>query len=145
MSACAVHPLEPADPFQEFRAMARQSLDRWLDQLRPLFEQETPPTLREMSQRFMETRTSLLGEILQSLGETLYAAFLEQKQCPCPKCNTLLNRKRMDSKKYNTLQGEGTLERPYFYCKPCQHGFHPLDEAREHHGGWGVVKPGGSR
>lgn len=111
--------------------MAYQSVDQWIEQLKPLFEQETPPTLLEMSRRFMETRTTLLGGILQSLGETLYASFLEQKQCPCPKCNTLLNRKRMDPKKYNTLQGPGTLERPYFYCNTCKHGFHPLDEALE--------------
>jgi hypothetical protein len=111
--------------------MAHQKLDEWLDKMTPLYEQEKPPTLRELSNYFTKTRPTLLGGMLQSISESLYAHFLEQKQCRCPQCDTLLNRKRLDNKRYNTLQGPGTLNRPYFYCRNCKIGFHPMDEALE--------------
>jgi len=96
------------------RHVAHQQLDQWLDQLQPLFDQEKPPTLLEISQHF--TRTG----VLQSINEALYRHFLEQQQCACPQCGKRLNRKRVDAKRYNTLQGPGTMERPYFYCRDCK-------------------------
>jgi hypothetical protein len=122
---------ETPDPLHEVRKVAHQKLDQWLDQMKPLFEREKPPTLRELSQHFTQTRTTLLGGVLQSISESLYAHFLNQQQSVCPQCATILNRKRIDTKHYNTLQGSGALERPYFYCRDCKTGFHPLDEALE--------------
>ena len=29
------------------------------------------------------------------------------------------------------MQGPLVLERPYFYCSGCKHGFHPFDQALE--------------
>ncbi len=128
---CAALTLEPPDPLREVRKVAHQELDQWLDQMMPLFDQNKPPTLLELSKHFTQTRTTLLGGVLQSISESLYAHYLDQKQCACPQCATVLNRKRIDTKQYNTLQGSGTLERPYFYCRDCKTGFHPVDEALE--------------
>jgi hypothetical protein len=128
---CCARVLETADPLTEVRNVAHQELDKWLDQLAPLFDREKPPTLLELSRHFTHTRTTLLGGVLQSISESLYAHFLDQKQCHCPQCDALLNRKRIDAKRYNTLQGPGSLQRPYFYCRRCKIGFHPLDEALE--------------
>ena len=107
------------DQLQEVRAMAHRELDQWLDRMRPLLEQSKPPTLLELSRHFSETRGELLGGVLQSLSETLYAELLDQKQCHCPTCARRLNRKRVDRKRCNTLQGPATLERPSFYCPDC--------------------------
>ncbi len=128
---CAARAFMPPDPLREVRKVAHQQLDKWLDQMKPLFDQEKPPTLLELSKHFTQTRTTLLGGVLQSISESLYVHFLDQKQCSCPECATVLNRKRVDAKQFNTLQGVGTLERPYFYCRDCKIGFHPLDEALE--------------
>ncbi|MCP5009622.1 MAG: ISKra4 family transposase, partial [Aestuariibacter sp.] len=128
---CAALAFMPPDPLREVRKVAHQQLDKWLDQMKPLFDQEKPPTLLELSKHFTQTRTTLLGGVLQSISESLYVHFLDQKQCSCPECATVLNRKRVDAKQFNTLQGVGTLERPYFYCRDCKIGFHPLDEALE--------------
>ncbi len=111
--------------------MAHREVDKWIDQMQPLLEQEKPPTLLELSNHFTQTRGALLGGILQSLSEALHAHLADQKQCPCPRCHTVLNRKRIDSRTCNTLQGPVTLKRPYFYCRSCKIGFHPLDEALE--------------
>jgi len=129
--ACTTLAFESPDPFSEVRHVAHRQLDQWLDQLQPLFDQEKPPTLLEISQHFTRTRTTLLGGVLQSINEALYRHFLDQQQCACPQCGKRLNKKRVDTKRYNTLQGPGMMERPYFYCRDCKTGFHPLDEALE--------------
>ena len=115
----------------EVRKMAHQHLDAWLDQMMPLLGQERPPTLMELSGIFTQTRTTLLSGCMQALTEELYAHFLEQRQIGCLKCGKTLNRKRIDKKRVNTLQGEFTLKRPYFHCDDCHCGYHPLDEALE--------------
>lgn len=115
----------------DVRARAHQHLDAWLDELAPVFDQPTAPSLRALSKRFTETRGQLLGGCLQALTEELYATFHDQRQSSCPGCGKVLNRKRLDSKRITTLQGELVLERPYFYCGDCHCGFHPLDQALE--------------
>ena len=114
--------------------MAHDALDRWLDQL----EATTPtaPTLRELSERFMTTRSELLGACLETVIRQQYAADLAQTEAVCP-CGRRLRRRRVDAKELSTLHGRITLERPYFYCDGCGHGFHPLDAklglAPQHH------------
>ena len=115
----------------DVRARAHQSLDAWLDELAPLFDQPRAPSLRALSEHFTETRGHLLGGCLKALTEELYADFRAQRQINCPHCDKTLNRKRLDRKRIATLQGELVLERPYFYCTDCHRGFHPLDHALE--------------
>jgi len=111
--------------------MAHEHLDRWLDQMAPLFERERPPSLFELSRFFTQTRTTLLGGCLQALTQELHAQALEQTQIGCPSCGKRLNRKRIDPKRIHTLQGPFTLERPYFHCEDCHRGYHPVDDALE--------------
>jgi len=109
--------------------MAHQALDQWLEGLKPLFEQAQPPTLMDLSARFMRTRGTLLGACLEALSEQLYGHYQDQHQAECPGCGKCLNRKRFDPKTVTTLHGPMTLQRPYFHCRDCEIGFHPLDEA----------------
>jgi hypothetical protein len=127
---CAAPAIE-IDPLYEVRRMAHRQLDQWLDQMLPLFEQEKPPTLPELSRYFTQTRQQLLGGVLQSMADALYANLKNQSHAPCPRCSKLIRCKRQDPKKCNTLQGPVEMERGYFHCKDCRIGFHPLDEAME--------------
>lgn len=113
------------------RDQAHERLDAWLDQLAPTFDQSTPPTLRELSGLFTQTRGQLLGGCLKAFSEELHAHFRDQRQMGCPGCKKTLNRKRADRKRLDTLQGPLELERPYFYCGTCRRGYHPLDQALE--------------
>lgn len=132
MSMCAVLPLPLAsDPMTRVRAQAHEFLDAWLDQLAPIFDQSSPPTLRELSSLFTQTRGDLLGGCLKAFSEQLHAHFCDQRQMDCPGCRKTLNRKRIDPKRMDTLQGPLELERPYFYCSTCRCGYHPLDQALE--------------
>ncbi len=109
---------------EDRRTMAHDALDAWLDQL----EAETgePPTLLQISERFMATRLELLGACLETVIRQQYAADLAQTEAVCP-CGRRLSRRRLDAKAISTLHGRVTLHRPYFYCDTCGTGFHPLD------------------
>ena len=104
--------------------MAHDALDAWLDQMEA--ESAEPPTLLEISERFMATRLELLGACLEAVIRQHYATELAQTEAVCP-CGRRLFRRRLDAKEISTLHGRVTLERPYFYCETCGTGFHPLD------------------
>jgi len=116
--------LAARDRQEDVRTMAHDALDAWLDQR----EQETadPPTLLQISERFMATRLELLGACLEAVIRQQYAADLAQTEAVCP-CGRRLFRRRLDAKELSTLHGRVTLHRPYFYCDTCDIGFHPLD------------------
>jgi hypothetical protein len=109
---------------EEVRTMAHDALDAWLDQL----EADTAegPTLLEISERFLQTRLTLLGTCLEAVIRQRYAADLQQTEAVCA-CGRRLFRRRLDAKEISTLHGRVTLHRPYFYCDVCAIGFHPLD------------------
>ena len=95
----------------------------------PLFEQERPPTLMELSAHMTATRGDFLGGCLEALTQELYRHYRYQRHADCPGCGKQLNAKRVDRKSASTLQGKISVERPYFYCRDCNIGYHPLDEA----------------
>lgn len=118
----------------DLRTMAHDALDAWLDQLEA--PADAPPTLREISDRFLATRLELLSACLETVIRRHYAADLEQTEAACH-CGRRLRRRRLDAKAISTLHGSITLHRPYFYCDACGVGFHPLDAklglAPQHH------------
>jgi len=119
---------------EDLRTMAHEELDRWLDQLEA--ETATGPTLRDISERFLATRSQLLSACLETVIRQQYAAELEQTEAVCG-CGRQLRRRRVDAKEISTLHGRLTRHRPYLYCDACGLGFHPLDAklglAPEHH------------
>lgn len=117
------------NPYEEFSTMAHKALDDWLgEHFAPLFERGERPTLRDLSNLMQESRSEFLGACLQALGEKLHEADLTQEWADCPRCGKTIRRKRLDPKELSTMQGRGRLARPYFYCTPCGHGFHPVDD-----------------
>ena len=109
--------------------MAHDALDQWIDTLAPLFDQEKPPTLMELSAHMTGTRGAFLGGCLEALTQELYAHHRHQRHAECPGCGKRLTAKRVDRKTASTLQGKISVERPYFHCRDCHIGYHPLDEA----------------
>ncbi len=116
---------------EAFRAQAHRQLDQWVDQQTNLFEAEKLPTLREMSDQFMKTRSTLMGGCLEEMATQLTASYRQQELAPCPHCEKILKRHSINAKTLHTLQGSIALERPYFYCRGCKAGFYPLDDALE--------------
>lgn len=116
---------------EAFRAAAYRQVDQWVDQQDPMFAAGTLPTLRQMSEQFMQTRSALLGGCLQEMATKLTISYQEQELALCPHCGKTLKRHSVNAKTLHTLQGSITLQRPYFYCRGCREGFYPMDEALE--------------
>jgi len=116
---------------EQIRAMAHKEVDKFIDLLAPLLQKTPAPTLQQMSAHFMQTRSVLLGGIMKTLSEEVARQYREATHADCPCCGKRVQRMRLDAKHLSTLQGAFELERPYFYCKSCQKGFHPMDEALE--------------
>ena len=131
MSAASAICIPLFDPVEEFKKVAYKAIDRWVEKFRDFFERGTPPTILEISERFSQTKHLLLEACFEGLIKRLAEDSLEQVQAKCPKCGRLLPRKRLDAKKISTLHGSFTIKRPYFYCRHCKYGFHPLDEILE--------------
>jgi hypothetical protein len=131
---CALLKLPIPDSYSDLeslRAMAYKEVDKFIDQLAPLLEKKPTPTLREMSDHFMQTRSVLLGGIMKALTLEVTRQYGEATHADCPCCHKRVQMMRIDPKKVSTLNGAFYLDRPYFYCKSCKTGFHPLDEALE--------------
>jgi hypothetical protein len=113
---------------EEFRTMAHKKLDEWVDALESEFSKDPSPTLKGLSEVFQGTRSHLLSGFMEAAIARLYPDYIDQQWAHCPQCNTKVHRKRFEPKEISTMQGRFTLNRPYFYCIRCQHGFYPLDE-----------------
>ena len=89
----------------------------------------SPPTLLEITAAMSQERCGLTAALVEAFIERGHGPFLAQEEAACPKCERLLQARPSRSRTVETLLGAVTLERPYFYCVSCHHGFYPLDEA----------------
>jgi hypothetical protein len=126
--ACAAY--NEAEYKEQFRQMVYDEVDKWVDELLPLFDEDNP-TIMHISDVFTETRQGFLGACFQKLIEQKYADLMNQEFSPCPQCGKVCKKRRDHSKQMVTMQGPSSLKRPWFYCVDCSHGFYPLDEAIE--------------
>jgi len=120
------------EPAERARMDIHEELDNWLDAVLPeIFKDGHTPSLMEMSDLITRTRQQFMGEWLPILIREKYSDLLEQEYAPCPHCGKM-HRKRLDSaKELQTMQGEGKIRRPWFYCNDCELGYAPLDERLE--------------
>ncbi len=102
----------------------------WLDATEEAVKEE-PPSLDALTSAVFTSRHELTGMITEALVQQRHLQALDQKTLPCPQCGCLLRVRALVPRSVETLVGEVTLERPYFYCRTCKRGFYPLDEALE--------------
>ena len=114
-----------------FRSRAHEALDQWLDRVEAQMSARgsCPPTLMEITAAMSQERSGLPAALVEAFVERRHGHFLAQEEAACPKCKGLLRARPSRSRTVETLLGPVTLERPYFYCVGCHHGFYPLDEA----------------
>jgi hypothetical protein len=107
-----------------------QCFDLWLDTLEEAVKEETP-SLDALTRAVLARRQELTAQVTEVLVRQSHAQALGQKNAPCPHCGRLLPARGLVSRTVETMVGEVSLERPYFYCLECKQGFYPLDEALE--------------
>ena len=87
-------------------------------------------SIDDISKSLFANRSGIMGQAALALIEKKFGHLLDQQYSQCPHCLRRLKAKSKKVKrKIQTLIGPVTLHRPYFYCKSCQFGFYPLDEA----------------
>ena len=83
----------------------------------------------EITEAVSQERSGLTAAVVEAFIERRHGQFLAQEEAACPKCERVLRARPSRSRTVETLLGPVPLERPYFYCVSCEHGFYPLDEA----------------
>jgi len=131
MMICNAEIFAIIDSFEEFKKLAYDTFEQWVENFRDFFERDTLPTVAEISERLHKRKQEFLGQCFEHLLTTLASDFLRQDYATCPECGRLVRCKRIDKRKVSTLPGNFVLSRPYFYCRDCGYGFHPLDEQLE--------------
>jgi hypothetical protein len=115
---------------QKFRERIHKELDKWLDLLENVMdEREKPSGLWGITEGIRKQREVLMGTVAREWIEKEYASYLDQEYANCPICGRWLKRQDVCQRTLETMIGEVTIHRPYFYCSVCRHGFYPLDEA----------------
>ena len=114
----------------KFRERLHRELDKWLDRLEGVMDDsEKPSTLWSITEGIRGQREELMGTVAGEWIEKEYSSYLDQEYANCPICGQLLKRQSLCERTLETMIGEITIRRPYFYCSDCRYGFYPLDEA----------------
>lgn len=114
----------------KFRERLHRQLDEWLDRLEDVMDDsERASTLWRITEGIRGQREELMGAVAREWIEKDYASYLDQEYANCPVCGRWLKRQGLCKRTLETMIGEITIQRPYFYCPDCHHGFYPLDEA----------------
>jgi len=131
MQAVKNLPIASPDPKELFRMKIHDQVDKWIDELLGVFEEDQQPTLEQISALITETRQRFLATFVQHIVETKYAGHIEQDSASCPQCGQTCKVRRRGKKTLETLHGVTHLTRPWFYCTKCNAGFSPLDNVLE--------------
>lgn len=85
--------------------------------------------LDEITGALLNHKSQIMGQLARQIVEAKYADLLHQEWCTCEQCDKDLRVWAMRSRTIDTKVGSFELSRPYFYCRDCQVGYYPLDEA----------------
>ncbi|MEA2627522.1 MAG: hypothetical protein QOD06_3567 [Candidatus Binatota bacterium] len=114
---------------EHWRAVGYQAIDEMVKKLTMESARKTFEELSELVRREGQAVTgALLGEVVRSRGAKELAA----RTHVCEECGrTLARQQQLHRRTIESRHGALELERPYFYCRYCQRGSHPFDEALE--------------
>ncbi len=91
--------------------------------------QEHPRSLAEAEQHVLRLTKDLAAALLSGLSQ-LAAPFQPPSSLPCP-CGQLACYQRQRSAHVTTILGPISILRPYYLCRACGQGHHPLDTQLE--------------
>ena len=100
------------------------------DRIDQILEQTQMEKIEDITGAVFRNKSEILGQFVLGFIKKKHNHLLDQEYCNCPKCNKKLKTWNKKAKRtVESLGGRLDLYRPYFYCKNCNHGFYPLDEA----------------
>ena len=127
MFLCAAHLLPHESNENSWRTEYFEFLNEKLDQIESEISMDK---IEDITNTIFQNKSEILGQMALGLIKRKHGALLEQEYCDCPNCGkqTRAWNKKV-KRKIESLAGSFDLYRPYFYCKRCNTGFYPLDEA----------------
>ena len=115
-------------PWASLRQQLHDHFDQWLDDLQAhLPEPET--TFAQITETVWTLRQDLTGSLTEAVVEHAHRFEYMRQQIVCETCQRVLTTRPAVPRTVETLVGRIRLARPYFYCRVCQEGVYPLDEA----------------
>lgn len=114
---------------ERWRAVGYRAID---EMVKKLTVESEGKNFEELSARLPQEGRALTGallaEVLRSRGAKEAAAHTQV----CAECGrTLLRQRHLHRRTIESRHGELAIERPYFYCRHCQRGTPPFDQALE--------------
>lgn len=112
---------------ERWRQAGYQAVDEMVKKIKDKVEDKD---FQEISELLHKEGQSITGAILQEVISSRSIAEKARQNYVCPECGRSLSRQRkLRPRTIESLHGEISIERPYFYCKGCKRGYQPLDEA----------------
>jgi hypothetical protein len=114
---------------ERWREIGYRAIDEMVKKLTMGSASKTFEELSDLVRREGQAVTgALLGEVVRSRG----AKALLARTHVCEECGrTLARHRQVHRRTIESRHGELEVERPYFYCRHCQRGYHPFDQALE--------------
>ena len=112
---------------ERWREVGSRAIDGLIKELTMMSAGESVEELSDLLRREGHAGTgAVLGEVLRSRGARELAARTQV----CEGCGrTLARQPQGPRRRLGSRHGEGEIERPDFYCRPCQRGTHPFAQA----------------
>src|SRR5437870_3623762 len=122
-------PVRQQQEEERWRAVGYRAIDEMIKKLTMESEGKSFEELSDLLRREGQAVTgALLAEVLRSRGARERSAVTHV----CEECGRTLSRQRQIHRRtIESRHGEIAIERPYFYCRHCQRGYHPFDQALE--------------
>lgn len=112
---------------ERWRQAGYQAVDEMVKKIK---DQIVEKDFQEISELMRQEGQSITGAILQEVIRSRSMAEKARQSYVCPECGrTLRGQRKLRQRTVESLHGEISIERPYFYCKACERGYQPLDEA----------------
>src|SRR5437667_11491486 len=103
---------------ERWRQAGYQAVDAMVKKIK---DQVADKDFEAISELLRAEGQSVTGAILQEVIRSRGATEQARQSYVCPECGRSLKRQRkLRARTIESLHGEIAIERPYFYCKPCQ-------------------------
>jgi hypothetical protein len=112
---------------ERWREVGYRAIDEMVKKLTAESEGKSFEELSNLLRREGQVVTgAILEEVLRSRGARERSALTSV----CEECGRTLPRQlQLPRRTIESRHGELEIERPYFYCRPCQRGYHPFAQA----------------
>jgi DNA-directed RNA polymerase subunit RPC12/RpoP len=108
---------------EEIKKQQLANYEKFLDKMLSNLPEPESLTLSDLERATGEVGSEMMQDLLQNLASE--AQIESEKQIMCPDCGSKSYRRGKRTKQVISSRGEIELERQYYVCSQCGHGFFP--------------------